>query len=321
MDDVIPFLERVLAGRPVPRARLEEVAGHYRLFGGVSPLNAQNRALIAALKEELAAHNLPLPIYLGNRNGHPLLPDTLRRMANDGVQRALAFVTAAYSSYSSCRQYLEDIARARAEVGPDAPQVDKLRVFYNHPGFIEPNIEHVRDALRQIPAERRDAAPIAFTAHSIPLRMAHHCAYEQQLREVARLVAEGVGHDNWALVYQSRSGPPHQPWLEPDIGDHLRALRERGVTDVVIAPIGFISDHMEVVYDLDTEARQIAESLGLNMVRAATPGTHPRFVRMIRELVEERLSPGAERLCIGQFGPEPDFCPDGCCLQPLTNDQ
>jgi len=314
MDDVIPFLERVLAGRPVPRARLEAVADHYRLFGGVSPLNAQNRALIAALEAELAEHGPPLPIYLGNRNWHPFLADALRRMANDGVRRALAFVTAAYSSWSSCRQYLEDIARARAEVGPDAPQVDKLRVFYNHPGFIEPNIERVRDALQQIPAARRPAARIAFTAHSIPLSMARHCAYERQLREVARLVAEGVGHGGWALVYQSRSGSPRQPWLEPDINDHLRALRERGVTDVVVAPIGFIADHMEVVYDLDTEARQTAADLGLNMVRAATVGTHPRFVRMIRELIEERLSPQPARLCVGQFGPEPDFCPADCCL-------
>jgi ferrochelatase len=314
MDDVIPFLENVLAGRNVPRHRLEAVAHHYERFGGVSPLNAQNRALADVLQTELAQNGLHLPIYLGNRNWHPFLADTLRQMAGDGVKKALAFFTSTYSSYSGCRQYRENIAAAQAEVGPNAPQIHKLRVFFNHPGFIEPNIENVRNALEQIAEDRRGETHIAFTAHSLPTAMAQKCEYQAQLLETARLVAEGVGHSNWQLVYQSRSGPPHQPWLEPDICDHLEALKARGVTDVIIAPIGFISDHMEVIYDLDTEAQQLSATLNLNVIRAATVGVHPRFVRMIRELIEERLSPEPVRLHLGELGPSHDFCPANCCL-------
>jgi len=314
MADVIPFLENVLQGRNVPRARLEEVAEHYRLFDGVSPLNAQNRALIAALELELAAHDIKLPIYFGNRNWQPFLTDALRQMANDGIKKALAFFTSAYSSYSGCRQYREDIQRAQAEVGPAAPQVDKLRAFYNHPGFIEPNIENVQAALAQIPAERRAETHLAFTAHSIPLAMAQNCAYEAQLHDVAHLVAAGVRNTRWQLVYQSRSGPPQQPWLEPDIGDHLPALKADGVQDVVVAPIGFISDHLEVVFDLDTEASDIAAEIGLNMVRAATVGTHPKFVAMIRQLIEERMQLEPVRLALGTRGPSHDVCPINCCL-------
>jgi protoporphyrin/coproporphyrin ferrochelatase len=203
----------------------------------------------------LEEHGPRLPIYWGNRNWHPMLADTLRQMKNDGIRRALAFFTSAYSSYSGCRQYREDIARAQAEVGPDAPQVEKLRAFYNHPGFVEPNVLNVRAALGQIPEERRAAAQIAFTAHSIPLSMAANCDYEKQLLETCRLVAEGASHERWRLVFQSRSGPPAQPWLGPDICDYLTELKEAGTEDVVIAPVGFISDHMEVIYDLDTEAR------------------------------------------------------------------
>ncbi|HLV34923.1 MAG TPA: ferrochelatase [Spirillospora sp.] len=314
MDDVIPFLENVLRGRNIPRARLEEVGEHYRLFNGVSPINAQNRALIAALKAELTASGPDLPIYWGNRNWHPYLTDTLRQMTHDGVRRALAFFTTAYSSYSSCRQYREDIQRAQAEIGPDAPAVDKIRAFYNHPGFIEPNIENLRRALEQIPPERRARAHIAFTAHSLPLSMARNCAYEAQLHETCRLVAEEIGHNRWQLVYQSRSGPPHQPWLEPDIVDHLKQIARAGVTDVVVMPIGFISDHMEVLYDLDTEAAQAAQALDLNMIRAATVGTHPTFIRMIRELILERMTPGQERRVLGMRGPSHDVCGAGCCL-------
>jgi ferrochelatase len=316
MEDVAPFLENVLKGRNVPRERMEEVAEHYYQFGGVSPLNAQNKALIAALEQELRTHGPDLPVYFGNRNWHPLLPDTLRQMAKDGVKRALAFFTSAYSSYSGCRQYLEDIARARAEVGPDAPEIDKLRVFFNHPGFIEPLIEKVQAALEQIPAERRTQTHIAFTAHSIPMVMAANSSYVAQLMETARLVAEGVGNHNWQLVYQSRSGPPHQPWLEPDICDHLAALHERGVTDVVIAPIGFLSDHLEVLFDLDTDARQKALQLGMNMVRAGTVGTHPTFVRMIRELILERMTENPVRRALGSMGPSHDVCPADCCALP-----
>lgn len=312
-DEVMPFLENVLRGRNVPRERMLDVAHHYELFGGVSPLNGQNRALIAALHDELEAKGPALPIYWGNRNWRPLLPETLRTMAADGVRHALAFVTSAYSSYSGDGQYREDIARARAEIGAAAPRVSVLRKFYNHPGFIAANATYLRVALAAIPEPRRAGTHIAFTAHSIPLAMAHTSMYEAQLRETCRLVAEAVGMDQWALVYQSRSGPPSQPWLEPDILDHLRALRERGVTDVVIAPVGFISDHIEVLYDLDVEARRLAAEIGLNVVRAATAGVHPAFVGMIRELLLERIA-GAERRYAGPQGACRDECPGQCAV-------
>jgi ferrochelatase len=313
-DDVMPFLENVTRGRGVPSERLEEVARHYHALGGRSPINDQNRALAAALEVELAAHGLELPVYLGNRNWHPLLPDTLRRMAGDGVRRALAFFTSAFSSYSGCRQYRENLYAAQQAVGACAPEVAKLRAFWNHPGFIGPNAEHVVAALAEIPGERRARAHVAFTAHSIPAAMARGCRYEVQLAESARLVAEAAGVDDHAVVYQSRSGPPSVPWLEPDVTDHLRALRERGVADVVVSPLGFVSDHMEVVYDLDVEARAFAEELGLNLVRAPSAGTHPDFVAMIRELVEERVRPGAPRRTLGRLPASPDVCPAGCCL-------
>ena len=313
-DDVLPFLENVLRGRNVPRERVLEVAEHYYQFGGRSPINDQNRALIAAVEKELAAHGPHLPIYWGNRNWRPLLADTVRQMATDGVRRALAFVTSAYSSYSSCRQYRENIAAAKAEVGATAPVIDKLRVFFNHPGFIEPMIENVRAALAEIPADRRHHAELIFTAHSIPLAMAENCRYEEQLREASRLVAEGLVRNNWSLVFQSRSGPPQQHWLEPDVGDFIETRhQELPMRDVVIVPIGFISDHMEILFDLDTEIRQLCERLGINMVRASTVGTHPRFVRMIRELIEERTSNWPQRLALGALGASHDVCPDDCC--------
>jgi protoporphyrin/coproporphyrin ferrochelatase len=314
LDEVMPFLENVLRGRNVPRERMVQVAHHYEMFGGVSPINGQNRELIAALERELSESNLALPIYWGNRNWHPLLADTLRQMRADGIRRALAFVTSAYSSYSGCRQYREDIERAREAVGEGAPPVDKLRVFYNHPGFIAPNVENLQAALAQIPAERRVDARVAFTAHSIPLSMASTCDYQAQLLETCRLVAEGAGHARWQLVFQSRSGSPAQPWLEPDICDHLRELKRTGATDVIVAPVGFISDHMEVLYDLDTEARQVADELGLNLVRAATVGTHPTFIKMIRELIVERQTCADARPALGARGASHDVCPADCCL-------
>ena len=314
MDEVMPFLENVLRGKNVPRERMHAVAHHYELFGGISPINSQNRTLIAALEKELEESGLHLPIYWGNRNWHPMLADTLRRMADDGIKNALAFFTSAYSSYSGCRQYREDIMRARAEVGARAPRIEKLRAFYNHPGFIEPNVENVRKALHQIPEERRERAQIAFTAHSIPLSMAAGCDYEAQLKESCRLIAEGVGHQSWRLVFQSRSGPPAQPWLEPDICDYLTQLKEAGVEDVVIAPVGFISDHMEVLYDLDMEARALCEKINLKMIRASTVGAHPAFVRMIRELILERMNPDTPRRFLGTRGASHDVCPADCCL-------
>ena len=297
-EDVLPFLENVTRGRGIPRERLLEVAEHYYHFGGKSPINEQNRLLIAALEKELAQHGPALPIYWGNRNWSPLLTDTLRAMQSDGVRRALAFVTSVFSSYSGCRQYLEDIQRARAAVGPGAPEVHKLRTFYNHPGFIEPMAERLHDALEQLPGGR-----LFFTAHSIPVSMAKSCDYERQLREACGLVAEQAGCADWRLVYQSRSGAPGQPWLEPDVLDALRELPSG--TEVILAPIGFISDHMEVLYDLDTEARELCEKLGLKMIRAGTVGVHPKFISLIREMIDERLS-----------GANHDVCAADCCPAP-----
>ena len=313
-DDVLPFLENVLRGKNVPRKRLEKVAEHYHLFGGVSPINSQNRALLAALIQELNDSGPNLPVYWGNRNWHPLLPDVLGQMAEDGLRRTLAFATSAFASYSGCRQYLEDIERARREVGPEAPQVDKLRLFYNHPGFIEAMADRVSEALDRVPSGRRAAAALVFTAHSIPLAMSAACAYVEQIEETCRLVSEQVQRTHWDLVYQSRSGPPSQPWLEPDIGDFLCRLKESGeCRDLVLVPIGFLSEHMEVIFDLDVEVAGLCEQLGLNLVRSAVVGCHPRFVTMIRELIQERIDPTPTRLALGNCGPSPDLCPPDCC--------
>ena len=290
--DVIPFLENVLRGRNVPRERLLEVAEHYYHFDGRSPINDHCRELIAALSKEVT-----LPVYWGNRNWHPLLADTLRQMGADGIRRALAVATSAYPSYSGCRQYLENIEKARAEAGEGAPEIDKLPPFSAHPLFVEANSDRVRTALKEIPAEERAAARLVYTAHSIPMSMASSCRYEESLVATARAVAQQVGHDEWDLVWQSRSGPPSQPWLEPDILEHLRRLAENGVQDVIAAPIGFLSDHMEVLYDLDVEASALARELGLHFVRAGTVGTHPLVIRMLRELIEERLAAGEAAGC------------------------
>lgn len=314
MDEVIPFMENVTRGRNIPRERLEEVSEHYFMFDGVSPINAQNRALISALSEELEAAGLNLPVYFGNRNWHPFIEDTMRQMRDDGVKHAIAFFTSAYSCYSGCRQYREDIMRAMEAVGEGAPEVDKLRMFYNHPHFIEPNVEHLERALEQFPESKRGDVHVAFTAHSIPTAMAENSDYEVQLNETIRLIAERTGIKHYKLVYQSRSGPPHIPWLEPDILDHMEALHESGVDDLVIHPIGFISDHMEVMFDLDTEAVDKAEELGMNMVRAATVGTHETFIKMIRELIVERMSENPARPYVGERGPNHDICPLYCCL-------
>lgn len=312
-DEVLPFLESVTRGRGVPRERLLEVAAHYGHFGGRSPLNDQVRALAAAVRDELDRHGPRLPVYWGTRHSRPRLVETLRRMGDDGVRRALLFVTSAYASNAGCRQYLEDVARARAEIGVRAPEVEKLRLFYNHPGFVEPLVEHAAEAFDRVGEPRRSAARLVFTAHSIPRALAATCDYEAQLRETAALVAFPLGRAEWSLVFQSRSGPPGQPWLEPDVVDHLRSLAAAGAKDAVVVPIGFVSDHLEVLYDLDLEARSRALELGLNMVRASTVGTHPRFVRMIRELVQERFSDAPVRLHLGARGPAPDACPPGCC--------
>lgn len=316
-DDVMPFLENVTRGRGIPRERLLEVAKNYELFGGVSPINEQNRKLAAALEATLRANGPALPVYFGNRNWHPFIEDTVRRMADDGVERALAFVTSAYSSYSGCRQYLENIAAARAAVGERAPVIDKLRAFWNHPGFIVPIAEAVDDAVAAIPEERRGAARLIYTAHSLPLAMAASCDYELQLRDACGLVGLRLREAmRWDLVFQSRSGPPTQPWLEPDIVDHLTALAEQGVSDVVVVPIGFVSDHVEVLFDLDTQARRRAAALGIGFTRVPTVNSHPSFVEMIRELVVERIDPAAHPRALGNLGPRPMPCAADCCPPP-----
>jgi ferrochelatase len=316
-EDVLPFLRNVTRGRNVPDERLALVARTYERFGGCSPINDHNRALRDALQAELRRAGHDLSVYWGNRNWRPFLRDAVAEMAADGVTSALAFVTSAFSSYSSCRQYLEDLDRARIDVGPGAPRLDKIRPYFNHPGFVAAWTERVGAAFAELPRERAARARLVFTAHSIPLGMAANCDYEAQLRETARLVAAELPTTGWDLVWQSRSGPPGVPWLEPDVGDHLAARRDDGVDTVVLAPLGFVSDHMEVVWDLDVVVRERAEALGIQLVRAATPGTHPDFVAMARQLVEERLddvgNEGHQPVAIGHLPARPHHCPEGCC--------
>jgi protoporphyrin/coproporphyrin ferrochelatase len=312
-DDVLPFMEQVTRGRGIPRERLVEVSAHYDLFGGVSPINALNRDLMASLRIELDAADLSLPIYWGNRNWHPFLVDTVRQMAADGVRRVAAFVTSAFGSASGCRQYREDIAAAietvRAERGDAAPVIDKLRLFWNHPGFLHP----IADATAAALVEAGPDAALVFTAHSIPASMAATAPYVDQLTAASRWVASQVGRSDWDIVYQSRSGPPQVPWLEPDVNDHLRALRSAGTTVAVVVPIGFVSDHMEVLYDLDTQAAETAAEIGMRLIRVPTPGPDVRFVRMVVDLVRERIDPATPRQAVEGTSPWPDTCPAGCC--------
>ena len=337
-DDVQPFLENVTRGRGVPAERLAEVAEHYYAAGGVSPINGQCRDLIAAIE----AAGMDLPVYWGNRNWRPLLTDTVRRMAADGVRHAIAFVTSAYSSYSACRQYRDDIEAAVAAAGPRAPRIDKIRPYFNHPGFIEPFAANTEAALRTLPPDVADGARLVFTAHSVPVGMAAASGsasagtvvpggrYVAELGEASRLISERTrgGSLDWDLVFQSRSGPPSVPWLEPDVNDQLAALAKGAFTDgtplpqgvptaVVAVPVGFVSDHMEVVHDLDVEAAQTAASLGLPFTRAKAPGPTTRFAAMVRELVAERVS-GAPALALGDLGlgafaGGAVSCPADCC--------
>ncbi|TMR06492.1 ferrochelatase [Actinomadura soli] len=282
-EDVIPFLENVTRGRNIPRDRLEEVGEHYHLFGGVSPINQQCRDLKAAIEADFAAHGVDLPVYWGNRNWTPYLADTVRQMKADGVRRAAAFVTSAYSGYSTNDQYLDDIARAREEVS-DAPEIDKLPVYCDRPGFIEPFVDATKDALSRLP----EGARLVFTAHSVPLSQPNRDLYAEELETAARTVAQKAApRTPWDLVYQSRSGPPAQPWLEPQITDHLEKLHGDGDRAVAVVPIGFVSDHMEVKFDLDVEAAERAADLGIAFARAATPGTDPRFAALPRHLLAD----------------------------------
>jgi ferrochelatase len=326
-DDVLPFLENVTRGRGIPRERLVEVGEHYFRFGGVSPINAQNRALLAAIEKDFAENGVGLPVYWGNRNWAPYLTDELARIVQDGNRRVLALFTSAYSSYSGCRQYRENLAAAVAPLGDRAPQVDRIRHYFNHPGFVEAMVASTLAGLDGLPAAVRDRARLVFVTHSVPTAMDEGSgpqghAYSSQHRDVSRLVTAGVaaatGVDHaFDLVFCSRSGPPSQPWLEPDVNDHLEALQSEGVPAAVLVPIGFVSDHMEVKYDLDTEALATAERLGLPVTRAATVGTDPRFVAAIRELVLERAAAvrgeQPQRPALGELGPSHDVCPAGCC--------
>ncbi|MFJ2581188.1 ferrochelatase [Kitasatospora aureofaciens] len=341
-EDVVPFLENVTRGRGIPKERLKEVGKHYFMFGGVSPINEQNRELLAALRKDFAEHGLDLPVHWGNRNWAPYLVDTLREMAADGHRRIAVLATSAYAGYSGCRQYRENLADALAtlaEEGSPELRVDKLRHFYNHPGFVEPMIDATLAALEQLPADVRAGARLAFTTHSIPDAMAETSgapddpargrpggAYVAQHLDVARLIAEavaertGAADRSWELVFQSRSGAPHIPWLEPDICDHLEAQHADGALAVVMVPIGFVSDHMEVKYDLDTEAVAKAAELGLPVARAATVGADPRFTAAVRELVLERAATergeSVTRCALGRLGPSHDVCAVACCPNP-----
>ena len=310
-DDVMPFLENVTRGRGIPRERLEAVAEHYHHFGGISPINEQNTALIAAVEKELAAAGIDLPVYWGNRNWAPYVEDAWRQMADDGIEHVYVFATSAYASFSGCRQYHEDIARARVSLG-GGPTAEKLPHYFDAPGFVQANADALRAALESLPADVRGAARLVATAHSIPDSMAAVAgpdghAYEAELTAAAeRVVAEAAPGRGFDLVWQSRSGPPSVPWLEPDVNDHLRALAAAGETAVVVFPVGFISDHLEVIWDLDNEAKETAAELGLAFARAGTAGTHPAFVASIRELLVERRAGGLPRLGTN--------CPASCCF-------
>jgi len=322
-DEVRPFLENVVRGRGVPAARLDAVEEHYRHFGGVSPINARNRELVAAIRRRVE-----LPVYLGNRNWHPMVEDTVARMARDGVRRAAVFATSAYGGYSACRQYAEDIARARAAVGDGAPTLVKLRHFFDHPLFVAANADAVRAARATLPAAVRGRARLVFTAHSVPVAADAAAGppaegghrYSRQVAEAARLVATEVGVDEHDVVWQSRSGPPQVPWLEPDVVDHLETVHAAGVPAVVVSPVGFVADHLEVVWDLDTEAGERAAELGLRLARAATAGPDPRFADLVVELLAEHTAGAAPRAlgrvpaagCTVDGAP----CAADCCLPP-----
>jgi protoporphyrin/coproporphyrin ferrochelatase len=317
-DDVMPFLRNVTAGRDVPEDRLAEVAEHYYLFGGVSPINEQCRDLVRAIEKDFAVSGIGLPVYWGNRNWRPYLAETMQAMADDGVRTAIAFATSAYSSFSSCRQYLDDIARARAMVGEKSPLVTKIPPYYRHEAFIASFADAASRAVESLPEELRAGAELVFTAHSIPESMAaasgpRGTAYQAQLAEAAGLVAAGLGRASWRLAYQSRSGPPAVPWLGPDINDCLTDLAQAGAPAVVVVPIGFVSDHMEVLFDLDLEAARTARDLGLPMARAATPGTDPRFVAMISSLVSDFAARRGGRRTIPLGSDAAMFCGQYCC--------
>lgn len=321
-DDVVPFLANVTRGRGIPRDRLAAVGAHYGHFGGVSPINRLNRELVTRVRGELADRGEDLPVLWGNRNWDPYLADALREARDLGARRIFAFLTSAYSSYSGCRQYRENLHDAleavRAESPDWTPEIHKLRTYFNHPAFLEPFVRATKEALDRLPAGSR----LVFTTHSLPTSDAEQCDYVAQHRDAAATIADEVGRGAaWDLVYQSRSGAPHTPWLEPDIGDHLAALARAGTPGAAVVPIGFVSDHMEVIWDLDTVAAQVARDEGIAMVRVATPGADPQFPQLVVDLlVEQRaaLAGGASpaRPTLGAMPPRVTPCAAGCCPNP-----
>lgn len=316
MDDVEPFLDNVLRGLELSDAARHRIAERYARFGGVSPIAAHTRDLVAAVQDELSARGLTLPVYLGNRNWHPLLPETLKAMEADGVARAAAFVTSTFGSYNGCRRYRENLQDAIKNLR-SPPVIDRLRYGYNHPGFIQAFTDQVRAALAEIPAERRSRTPILFTAHSLPETSTRNAPYVAQLREACRLVCTALGARNsrrWRLAYQSNNARyGGERWLGPDISDALVEEKDCGERDVIVAPIGFVCDHLEVTLDLDVEARATADRIGINFVRAATVETHPAFVGMIADLLQERSAKAPTRASLGRHGPSHDLCPSNCC--------
>jgi ferrochelatase len=321
-EQVMPFLENVTRGRGVPPERLAAVAEHYLHFGGVSPINGINRDLITAIEAEIAARGWDLPVYFGNRNWAPYVEDTVAAMRDNGIRHAAVFTTSAWGGYSGCVQYQEDIARGRAAAGPDAPELTKLRQYFDHPLLIEMFADAVRDAAATLPADRRDTARLVFTAHSIPLRAASRCGpdlYQRQVAHTARLVAAAAGYDDYDQVWQSRSGPAQVPWLEPDVGDHLAALPQAGTEAVIVCPVGFVADHIEVVWDLDNELAEQAAAAGIAFARASTPNAQPRFARLAMDLVDEAQR-GLPPVRTGGADPVPGYgfstngtvCTPGC---------
>jgi ferrochelatase len=313
-DDVIPFLDNVFRGLRVTDETKQKIAARYQDFDGVSPINGHTREFIAALTRLLDAEGPALPIYWGNRNWHPMLGDTLQQMAKDGVKRAAAYVTSTFSSYSGCRKYREDLFEAVQGV-TDAPVIDKLRVGFNHPGFVAAAADRLADALNELPKKRRDAAALIFTAHSLPESMAQTSPYVEQLQDSCASVATLNDRDDWRLVFQSNNARyGGEPWLGPDIGAAIEEEAKAGRRDVVVMPIGFVCDHMEVVLDLDVDAAKRAAAAGINMIRAATVGAHPEYVGMVRDLIVERMANGPARQVTGLLPAKHDFCPADCCL-------
>ena len=313
-DDVVPFLDNVFKDLRVTDETRERIAARYQAFGGVSPINGHTRGFIAALAALLDAEGPALPIYWGNRNWHPLLPDTLNQMADDGIGRAAAYVTSTFSSYSGCRKYREDLHEAVSSIA-DAPVIDQLRVGFNHPGFIAAVADRVTEARGKLPARARRTARVLFTAHSLPESMAAHAPYVEQLLDSAASAATQASIADWRLVYQSNNARyGGEPWLGPDVGDAIAQEAEAGRTHVIVMPIGFVCDHMEVVLDLDVDAAKRAEAAGIEMIRAETVGTHPAYVAMVRDLIVERMARTPERETVGKLPPKHDLCPADCCL-------